>query len=185
MSTIRAFIAIRLTQPVEHALADIAHTLALTVPSGGVRWVRTEQIHLTLRFLGDTPTAKLDAIGKAMDAAVSGALPFSLHLSGVGAFPDRRRPRVIWAGLDGEVNRLHALKSALDAQLTLLGLPPEDKPFRAHLTLGRVKDQRAVEGLEWSVAVPSIELPVTAIYLIESQLRPDGPVYTERHASRQ
>ncbi len=185
MSTIRAFIAIRLTPPVEHALADITRALALTMPRDGARWVRPEQIHLTLRFLGDTPVAQLDPIRKAMDAAVTGALPFSLRLSGVGAFPDRRRPRVIWAGLDGEINRLHSLKSALDAQLTLLGLPPEDKPFRAHLTVGRVKDQRAVEGIEWSVNVPPIELSVTAIYLIESQLRPDGPIYTERHASKQ
>lgn len=185
MSTIRAFIAIRLPPPVEQALADIARALALTVPRGGVRWVRPEQIHLTLRFLGDTPVAQLDAIRRAMDAAVTDALPFTLHLSGVGAFPERRRPRVIWAGLNGEVNRLHALKSSLDAQLTRLGLPPEDKPFRAHLTLGRVKDQRAVEGLDWSVIVPPVELSVLAIHLIESQLRPDGPVYTERHVSKQ
>lgn len=184
MSTIRAFIAIRLPPPVEQALADIGRALALTVPRGGVRWVRPEQIHLTLRFLGDTPVAQLDAIGKAMDAAVTDVLPFSLHLSGVGAFPNTRQPRVIWTGLDGEIKRLHALKSALDEQLTLLGLPSEDKPFRAHLTLGRVKDQRAVEGLEWSVDVPAVELPVTATYLIESRLRPDGPVYTERHVSK-
>lgn len=184
MSTIRAFIAIRLTPPVEQALAETSRALALTAPRGGVRWVRPEQIHLTLRFLGDTPVAQLDAIRKGMDAAVADLSPFSLHLSGIGAFPNKRQPRVIWTGLDGEVMRLHSLKSALDAQLTLLELPPEDKPFRAHLTLGRVKDQRAIEGVEWAVDVPPIELPVTAIYLIESRLQPDGPVYTERHVSK-
>ncbi len=73
--------------------------------------------------------------------------------------------------------------AGLEAALRPLGWPPEDRPFRAHLTLGRVKDERAAQGVEWSINVPALDVPVTAVHLIESQLRPDGSVYTVRHSS--
>lgn len=184
MISIRAFIAIRLPALVERALGETAQKLAGRTPRGAVRWVRPEQIHLTLRFLGDTPVAQLPAIGAAMDAVAAGASPMALRLSGVGCFPNARRPRVIWVGLSGDEARLAALKAALDERLAALGFPPDDKPFRAHLTLGRVKDERSAAGIDWAIDVPPLELPAEAIHLIESQLRPDGPVYTERHVSR-
>ncbi|MBK7219158.1 MAG: RNA 2',3'-cyclic phosphodiesterase [Candidatus Promineofilum sp.] len=109
--------------------------------------------------------------------------PFTLRLSDVGCFPNARRPRVVWVGLGGEEAKLTALVAALEAALRPLGWPPEDKPFRAHLTLGRVKDERAAQGVDWSAAVPALDVPVTALHLIESQLRPEGPVYTVRHTS--
>lgn len=183
MDTIRTFIAIRLPAPVIAALGETSQTLARRVSRDAVRWVRPEQIHLTLRFLGDTPTAQLPQIAAAMDAAAAGASPMALRLGGVGCFPNTRRPRVIWVGLSGDVEQLLALKTALDGQLALLGRPPEDKPFRAHLTLGRVKDDRAVAGIEWAADVPQLEVSITAIDLIESQLRPAGPIYTARHVS--
>lgn len=182
MSTFRAFIAIHLPDEVKRALAEIATELARRVESGAVRWVRPEQIHLTLRFLGDIPFEQVPAIGAAMDAAAS-TPAFAPHLSGTGCFPNQRRPRVIWVGLVDEEARLATLKATLDAGLAPLGYPPEEKPFRAHLTLGRVKDERGVAGVEWSADVPGLEVPVAAIHLIESQLRPDGPIYIVRHSS--
>ncbi len=183
MTTIRAFIAIRLPAPVERALGEIAQTLSLHVPRGAVRWVRPEQIHLTLNFLGDTPVDKLPAIRLAMDATAEGRSPFSLRLGGVGCFPNERRPRVIWVGLSGSAAQLAALKSDLDERLAPLGWPLEDKPFRAHLTLGRVKDERAVQGMKWTAEVPDVEIPVAAVHLIESRLRPEGPLYTTLHTT--
>ncbi len=183
MTTIRAFIAVELPGPVKDALGEIIRELAGRVPRGAVRWVRPEQMHLTLRFLGDTAVDQLPAIQSVMDSVTSGHSPFIMHLNGTGCFPNARRPRVIWVGLAGDESRLHALKTALDEQLASLGLPPEDKPFRAHLTLGRVKDEREVLGVEWAADVPSLDMPVTAIHLIESQLRPSGPIYTTRYTS--
>jgi 2'-5' RNA ligase len=142
-------------------------------------------MHLTLRFLGDTPLDRLPAIRQAMDAAAMNSQPFEVRLDGLGCFPNHSRPRVIWVGLaaagGGDSAPLLALKTALDEALTPLGWPPEDKPFRAHLTLGRVKDERGIQGVEWTADVPPLAVAVTAIHLIESQLRPDGPVYTVRH----
>ncbi len=183
MTTIRAFIAIDLPPAVKAALGDLATTLAGGLPRGAVRWVRPEQMHLTLRFLGDTPADRLPAIYAAMDGVAAGRAPFALRLTELGCFPNARRPRVVWVGLGGDAAALAALAAALNAALSGLGLPPEDKPFRAHLTLGRVKDERAAAGIDWSLAVPSLLVPVAALHLIESQLRPDGPLYTRRHSS--
>lgn len=184
MTTIRAFIAIELPNDVRHALGDVAAALAEGVPRSAVRWVRPAQMHLTLRFLGDTPADRLPAIQAAMDGVAGQHAPFALRLTEAGGFPNARRPRVVWVGLGGEEAALLSLVAVLNGALLPLGWPPEDRPFRAHLTLGRVKDERAAQGLNWSVAVPPLPVPVAALHLIESQLRPDGPVYTVRHASR-
>ena len=183
MTTIRAFIAIDLPPDVKRALADAAATLNGRVPRGTVRWVRPEQMHLTLRFLGDTPADRLPALAAALDTLAAGHAPFVLRLTELGCFPNTRRPRVVWVGLGGAEAKLTALVAALEAALRPLGWPPEDKPFRAHLTLGRVKDERAAQGVDWSAAVPALDVPVTAVHLIESQLRPEGSVYTVRHTS--
>lgn len=183
MITIRAFIAINLPPDVKRALAGVTATLGGRAPRGSVRWVRPEQMHLTLRFLGDTPLDRLPVLAAALDALAAGHAPFSMHLTGVGCFPNTRRPRVVWVGLGGEEAKLTALVAALEAALRPLGWPPEDKPFRAHLTLGRVKDERAAQGVDWAADVPALDVPVTVVHLIESRLRPDGPVYTVRHTS--
>ena len=181
---IRVFIAIHLPNKIKNALGEVALSLNDRVPRGAIRWVRPEQMHLTLRFLGDTDTAKLPAVQAAMDAVAASNAPFEMRLGGVGCFPNRNRPRVIWVGLSGEEARLLSLVAALEKELAHLGWEPEGKPFRAHLTLGRVKDERGAQGIEWAADVQPLVVPIEAIHLIESQLRPTGPVYTLRHSSR-
>lgn len=183
MTTIRAFIAVHLPGSVRDTLAETARALAGRVPPGAVRWVRPEHMHLTLVFLGDTPTAKLTAVQQAMDAATGSVAPFTLYTTGIGCFPNARRPRVIWVRLSGEEERLVELKRGLDAALAPLGWPPEEKPFRAHLTLGRVKDEQAARGADWTTDVPHLPVPVDAIHLIESRLTSSGPVYSVRYSS--
>jgi RNA 2',3'-cyclic 3'-phosphodiesterase len=187
MNTVRAFIALSLPPVVKEELGQISGELAGRVPRGAVRWVRPEQMHLTLRFLGDTQLERLPDIQSAMDTIAGRYQPFDVVLDSVGCFPNCRRPRVIWVGLAGDRNQpshgLVALKQSLDTALAPLGWEPETKPFRAHLTLGRVKDEPAVRGVEWTVDVAPLVVPVSAIHLIESDLRPSGPVYTIRHRS--
>ena len=182
MTTLRTFIALPLPDEAKVVLRSVAQALSARVPNKAVRFVRPEQIHLTLRFLGDTNVDQLPAIMDVVDRIADGRAPILLQLDEVGCFPNAQRPRVIWVGLTGEINQLQALKSDLDRRLLDLGWPLEDKPFRAHLTLGRVKDERGVRGVDWSVEVPRIAVSVETIQLIESQLRPDGPLYTVRHA---
>lgn len=184
MTTIRAFIAIDLPEAARAALGEASQTVAAQLPERSVRWVRPERMHLTLRFLGDTAVAKLPAIADAIDGLAAHHAPFEMALGGLGCFPNRKRPRVIWAGLDGNPAPLLALKQGLDAVLEPLGWPREDRPFRPHLTIGRVKDGRRLRGIAWGAEVERVVVPVTAVVLIESELTRSGPIYTQKHAGQ-
>lgn len=181
--TIRAFIAIPLPADAKDALTAAGDALAAQLPPRSVRWVKPAQMHLTLHFLGDTAVAKLPALAAALDQAAGGTPPLALALHDLGCFPNRRRPRVIWVGLRGEVAGLTALHGRIGDALAPLGWPPEERPFQPHLTLGRVNDSRQLQGRAWDASIQPVAVPVTAVHLIESQLRPGGPVYTIRHTS--
>ncbi len=184
MSTIRAFIAVALPDTVKAALVDIAAVLGRALPHGAVRWVRPEAMHLTLRFLGDTDVQRLPDVSAALDTVANANAPLEMVLGAVGCFPNTRWPCVIWVGLTGDELRLLNLKRDLDAALEPLGWLVEDKPFRAHLTLGRVKEDANVRDFAADAAVPALSVPIQALHLIESDLRPDGPRYTTRHTAR-
>lgn len=180
---IRAFIAIKLPDTVKTSLGQTSQNLAQQLPSGSVRWVKPERMHLTLRFLGDTAVAQLPAIAIQLDELAAQATPFSLHLDKLGCFPNCKRPRVIWAGMAGNTSALLALKQDLDERLVSLGWEEEARPFQAHLTLGRVKDSRVVSQVKWESELEKTAMRVTAVHLIESQLQRTGPIYTIRHTS--
>ena len=184
METIRTFLAISLPDSVCSALAILSQSLATQMPRGSVRWVKPDRMHLTVRFLGDTAVSKLPQISSSLDIITKQHPSFSLQLSHLGCFPNERRPRVIWVGLQGETDALVSLKRDVDQALAPLGWEVEKRPFRAHLTLGRVKDARKLAGIKWGVDVEKLNVPVTAVKLIESQLRPSGPIYTVRHESK-
>jgi len=180
---IRTFIAIALPDAVRAALGQVNETLAAQVPPRVVRWVKPELMHVTLRFLGDTAVSLLPAITAELDRVTARHRRFNLVVKGLGCFPNRRRPRVIWAGLQGDLSEAQSLAAAVDASLVSLGWESEARPFRPHLTLGRVNDSRKVQGINWDMAIEEMVVGVTAVHLIESQLRPSGPVYTVRHTS--
>ncbi|MCP4423292.1 MAG: RNA 2',3'-cyclic phosphodiesterase [Chloroflexi bacterium] len=181
---IRAFIAISLPEDVRAELGLVSETLAGQMPPRVVRWVKPSLMHVTLRFLGDTAVSQLPLISSELDRIAACHAPINLHVGGLGCFPNRKRPRVIWAGLRGDMTAVQALKRDIDAILEPLGWKREKRPFRPHLTLGRVKDGRKLRGIEWGTEVKRMVVLATAVHLIESQLQPDGPVYTVRHTSR-
>jgi 2'-5' RNA ligase len=183
MKSIRAFIAITLPQLAVAALGSIGQQLAQSAPPGAVRWLRPETMHLTLRFLGESPVDRLDELAGRLDEVAAGHAPFELRLGRLGCFPNLKRPRVLWVGLEGESGKAEALAHGVEATVQALGWEPESKPFRPHLTIGRVKDGRGLERLAWDTKVEPAAVPVMAIHLIESQLRPSGPLYTIRHTS--
>lgn len=184
METIRAFIALTLPPSITEALAAVTQELVPQVPDGSVKWVEPERIHLTLRFLGNTPVEQLEPIAMALDRVAAANAPFSLSLDRLGCFPNERRPRVIWVGLTGEVDALQAVKAELDRALVSLDWEAEERRFHAHLTLGRVKRQHREIVLPWGTAVVPESWQVEALQLIESQLRSSGPIYTIRHSGR-
>ncbi|MDX1687113.1 MAG: RNA 2',3'-cyclic phosphodiesterase [Candidatus Promineifilaceae bacterium] len=183
MEKIRTFIAVTLPDDVSEALGAVSQELAPQVPEKSVKWVTPERIHLTLRFLGDTPVDKLDDVASGLDRVAAGRAPFTLHLDQLGCFPNERRPRVIWVGVRGATEEVAALKEAIDEMLDPLGWEPERRSFHPHLTLGRVKRNHRQVALPWGSPVVSRPIPVDAVHLIESRLRPEGPVYTVRHTS--
>jgi 2'-5' RNA ligase len=133
----RLFVAV----PVPDAARDDCRRLLENVRAGpadrGARWVRVENLHLTLRFLGATPPERVDAVAAAVVDAVRGAAPFAITLAGAGAFPSAHRPRTLWLGIAEGAPGLAALAAGLEQPLAALGWPPETRPFRAHLTVAR------------------------------------------------
>lgn len=153
-----------------------------------VRWVAPRGAHLTLKFLGDTDAALVAPLGDAMRAVAARQRGFALRLAAPDAFPDWRRPRILWLGLTGALDRLQTLHADLEEALVSQGIARERRPFAPHLTLGRVRNDRARELAE---AAPRIDealarlaarrgtpLPVAAIHLIRSDLHPSGARYT-------
>ena len=151
-----------------------------------VRWVKAEGIHLTFVFLGETEEARLEAITGALAVLEAGPPgPFSLAARGIGTFPPRGRPKVIWAGIEGDLLAAGRLKTALDAAFRPLGFQSEDRAFRPHLTLGRVTEGPATGDwrapLERFGATDFGAFVVDACLLFESRLSPAGARY---HALR-
>jgi 2'-5' RNA ligase len=139
--TSRLFIAVPVAEDVRTAVGELMTRVAggpIEERSfGQPRWVRVEGLHLTLRFLGATPDSRQAELADAIAAAARGVAPFRAALSGGGAFPGHQRPRVLWIGITEGAAELESLSRRLDAELEPLGWPPEERPFRAHLTLAR------------------------------------------------
>ncbi|HRQ40664.1 MAG TPA: RNA 2',3'-cyclic phosphodiesterase [Chloroflexota bacterium] len=183
VATIRAFIAIELPSDVKKELGGIGQSLALQMPPRLVRWVQPDNMHLTLRFLGDTAVTKLALLAQQLDELATHHPPFHMQLGRLGCFPNPKRPRVIWVGTAGDHQVLVAVKQGLDERLAPLGWAVEDKPFSAHLTIGRVNDGHLPPTMNWDVPVNPLPFTVHEIHLIESRLTPKGPIYTRRHTA--
>lgn len=178
--TIRTFVAFDLPDDIiDHAAGLQAKLQAYGLK---LRWVRPQNLHLTLRFLGDILRQQAAAVGEALQRASRGLPPPQLTVQGLSAFPGVKRPRVLWIGLGGQVELLQTLCCKLEEQLSDLGFAREKRGFKAHLTLGRFKQGRPVYDLRSAV----VELggydpkPFTArrLVLYQSDLRPQGAVYT-------
>ena len=183
MKKIRSFIAIPLPEHVQTYLGSVGDMWAEQVPAQSVRWVKPHLMHATLRFLGDTEATLLPRVAALLDEVALAHESFSLALDHPGCFPNTKRPRVVWIGLQGQLETAHRLKAAIDQALVLLGWEAEDRSFSPHLTIGRVQDSRQVQGFRWEAAVEPLAIPVQSVQLIESDLQRSGPVYTVRHTS--
>lgn len=186
MEEIRAFVAIELPDDVRHALVETRSGIAEGLRKGSVRWVEPQNIHLTLRFLGNMALEKLPVFTVRMDEIIGKHQAFDLQLGGVGCFPNAGRPRILWVGVDGAEDRLKSLQANVEDLVVDSGWKRENRRFHPHLTLGRVKDSREVagKGIQWGKIIQHGVIPVSAIHLIESTLTPSGARYTIRHTSR-
>ncbi len=177
----RCFIAIELSREIKQALGAIQDELKKTVD--GVKWVRPDNIHLTLKFLGHIEKEVVEKTKDILGRAAGRTKPFLMKLSSVGAFPDPSRPRVIWIGID-ENKELSSLAGLIEEELVPLGIEKESRPFHSHLTLARVKflkDKSSVKNAFASLEVPPVEMTASKITLFQSTLRREGPIYTVLH----
>lgn len=178
--TVRAFVAVNLEPGLKEALAHVQQRLKAT--RADVGWVRPENIHLTLKFLGQVGENHLGPVGEALGAAARGFGSFRLVLGGLGAFPQPRAARVIWVGISQGAEAVAKLQARVETGLEPLGFPREQRPFSAHLTLGRVRGPGHREQL--AVALSSMptepvgEMVLDRIELMKSDLGPEGARYS-------
>jgi len=179
MPTIRTFIAVDLPGEIK---AHIAEFVAPLRPlSRSIRWVRSEGLHLTLKFLGELPRERVEEVISALETALSGWPAFGFQLSGLGGFPDLRRPRVLWIGVGEGHQPLQELAGAVERALILCGFPPEKRPFSPHLTIGRVRSPHGLQAvLDRLPAIEYASGPITAgaVKVMRSQLKPTGAEYS-------
>ncbi len=181
----RLFIAARIPQEIQEEIGDFMDQF-LKLP-GRVKWVEPHNIHITLKFLGETEQRLLEQVKAATKIAATGVGNFEIALRGCGVFPNPRSPRVFWIGIDDPQRKLASIASALDRELTPLGFEPEQRAFSPHLTLGRVKEPEQLEALKAAFAKATfgpISLKIETIHLVESHLKPSGPVYKDLAESR-
>lgn len=178
------FVAVNFPAPMRERLWEAAGPLrAMNLP---VRWVAADGLHLTLKFLGEVEEASLGNVGGALDEALAGVRSLPVTVEGFGAFPDLSRPTVIWAGVVSDP-ALELLQHGVERAFGPLGFPPEGRPFRPHVTLGRTRRdasrgafrdlERALDSLAWTETAE-----VTSVELMKSATRQGGAVYQEvRH----
>jgi 2'-5' RNA ligase len=181
----RCFIAIELDRSVLEALDRLQAKLRREVPDGVVRWVAGSGIHLTLKFLGDVPLGQVRDIEDGIVRACRSYVPFALTCSGIGCFPNPRRPRVVWVGVEASGGVLSKLQQTVEREVAPLGYPTEKREFTPHLTLGRAQRRassdelrRLGELISSAKVGPIAEMEVSEVSLIRSDLRPTGAVYT-------
>ena len=175
----RTFIAIEIPSEVKSAIAALQDDLRRA--RADVGWTRPENIHLTLRFLGEVDERRIGEVEKVCVASAAEFKPFTLSLNDIGVFPNARQPRILLAGLAGEIEKAGEMRKRLNDGLALIGFELEEKHFRPHLTIGRVKSNRKTSELLALVdarQVPALSFVVTEIVLMKSELHPAGARYT-------
>jgi 2'-5' RNA ligase len=176
---LRTFVAVEIAHPLRDAVDELVGSLrASTAP---VKWVRPENLHLTLKFLGNVEESKVDEIAGAIIRASEGTAPFEIALSGVGAFPNLKRPRVLWVGISKGKDELVSLSQKIEDELTELGFEKEKRGFSPHLTIGRLRREGRPGDLpdRLGVQFKTGECTIGRVRLMKSTLTPQGPVYEE------
>lgn len=179
---IRAFLAI---EPPENILQEISRMqdkLKREI-NGRLSWTRPQGQHLTLKFFGDISREDINNISTAIQKRVVTEQKLNLKVEKMGVFPDVRRPRVLWCGVTGDVEKLFTLQKKLDDDFAALGFPAEDRSFKAHLTLARIKDPRDMTGMNDALkkfeTFTAGEFTADKLFLFQSNLSPQGAVYTK------
>jgi 2'-5' RNA ligase len=189
MSVIRAFIAIDLSEEIQLRLEDVQKNYRAQLYNIPIRWVASENIHLTLKFLGDVSLSNLNILTDMIQTEISSHHQFDISVGGSGAFPNHRQPRVIWVGVEAPAE-LAAIQNGIETTTARLGYASEERPFSPHLTLGRVsrnissQDMKIISKILDSTKVGFLGVTcVDKVHLYRSDLQSTGAVYTQIFSS--
>ncbi len=184
MNLVRAFIAIEIPSPFQTAIDQQTDSLRKSADASLVRWVKSNNLHLTLKFLGDMAATHIQFLTQMLTAEAEKYQTFEIQIGKLGSFPSSKRPRVIWVGIQAP-STLEALQRGIDSASSRLGYPSEARPFSPHLTIGRVRPNLNSNSLQLvQMALDSHHVgligtvAVNAIHLIKSDLQPKGSIYT-------
>ncbi|HEX9917328.1 MAG TPA: RNA 2',3'-cyclic phosphodiesterase [candidate division Zixibacteria bacterium] len=175
----RTFIAIELPSDTKEKIEEAISPFRKLNLS--VSWVKSKNLHLTLKFLGEVDEKKVDDIVLALEQAVKGKEKFEMDLKDFGTFPNLKRPRVIWIGIEKGKESLIVIQNEIEKELSKLGFPQEEKGFSPHLTIGRVKSAEGIERLTEQIKNVNFvveDIEVGEVVLMRSQLHPQGAAYT-------
>ena len=179
-SSIRSFIAIDLWEQTRRQIEAFIQELRKS--DAQVGWVRVEGIHLTLKFLGNVSPGSIEEIKSELARVASQTGPIRIEPAGCGAFPAIKSPRVIWIGLRGQIGPLSELARQVETALVPLGFKPEDRPFKPHLTVGRVRGRQRLQALQEILLAhrdfTAEPFDASQVVLYKSELRPDGARYS-------
>ena len=180
MKVIRTFVAVLIAQDLKQKMSEVQEQVKKLAPD--VKWVAPEIFHVTLKFLGNVREDELSAVCAAIEEAVKSCAPFELSISGLGAFPNPAKARVVWVGIEKGRDELVGLASSIDKCLAKLGFEKEDKAFKAHITIGRVKTSKFLNKLAEEIGnVDADNLgtqQVSSVVVMQSELLRGGPVYS-------
>jgi len=185
MGLLRAFIALEIPPALQLTIQESTRTLRQSLGNELIRWVPMQNVHLTLKFLGDVSSANLDLIKQMLTVEAEQHPCSEIQVKGIGSFPNSRRPRVIWIGLQAPPV-LESLQRSIESASARLGYGADEKGFSPHLTIGRVKQnlsapeiQRIRNALEQTKIGLLGIVQVDAVHLFKSDLQPSGSVYTK------
>lgn len=180
MAILRTFIAIEMPESIRQKIQNLQAELK-SFPAK-VTWVKPENIHLTLKFLGDTEDNTIDSIGDQLAISAASFSPFKINIGGVGAFPNFKQPRVFWVGSPTGADKLVEIAAEIDQRMNTLGFETDKRKYSAHFTIARVRDSRGigpmVKSLQSKHDFDAGEFIVNKISLIKSELTPQGPIYS-------
>ena len=177
----RTFCAIELPPEVREQLGSHAKRLREAVPAASASWSKPENVHLTLKFFGNVAKERVPRISEAATHVANEFSPFKIRIGGTGVFPRRSRPQVLWIGVEDSSGRLSELQQRLEDAFAHEGFAKEDRGYRPHLTIARLRrpeDARDLAEAHIQGKFSLIEVPVTEFVLFRSQLSPKGSIYT-------
>ena len=177
----RLFIAIELPSNVRRTLTNHIDRLREAVPDARASWTREENLHLTLKFLGDTPLTRVEGLSHAVQQAANANGPFEMIIGSLGAFPSGGQPRTFWLGIEDPSGQLALLDRALEDECAQAGFASEQRPFRPHLTIARIRNpsgaRRLIE-VHKEMSLDPQTVVVSHLALIRSELRSEGSRHT-------